>query len=180
MALTLTPLTAMLLSKQITGVPGHAPEKLLLKVLQQIRERAEPSPMSSPTEEEDDSNGTSGGLRKQFRCLRQELFETDREGLVELQELWTKKMTELEKLITRGGSGGRETTQKIEKQMKILDAMLSAKLLALDVESDSIKEELSTLREEMMETNESRLRGEPAAAGKLKSLVEEMKSFRIS
>lgn len=162
----------MLLSKKISEVSSHPPEKLLLKVLQQIQEPIEPT--CSPIEDED-FIGTSVGLRKLFRSLRQELNETDPQELRELHGLWMKKMTELEKVISKGG---RESTQKIRKGMKILALMLTSALSALDIETDPFTKELSVLREEMMMTNESHLRGEPGAQGKLRSLLEEMKSLQ--
>jgi hypothetical protein len=165
----------MLLSKQMSKASdrSQAQERLLVKVVQQNQEA---SKILKRVEKA--VNGISEGLKQSFSQLRQELTAHSEEGisgLAEVKELWEKKIVELEKAVS---SGGTESTKQIEKQMKKLEAMLTAKLLDLDVGSDQIKEELKSLRRDLIETNESRLRGEATAEGKMSLLLEEMKGLQ--
>jgi hypothetical protein len=149
---------------------SQAQERLLVKVVQQNQEN---SKILKRVEKV--VNGISDGLKQSFASLSQELSQDNREGLEEVKELWAKKMTDLERVVL---AGGEESTRQIEKQMKKLEAMLTAKLLDLDVGSDQIKEELKNLRRDLMETNESRLKGEASAEGKLNTILVEMKSLQ--
>jgi hypothetical protein len=149
---------------------SQAQERLLVKVVQQNQEN---SKILKRVEKV--VNGISDGLKQSFASLSQELSQDNREGLEEVKELWAKKMTDLERVVL---AGGEESTKQIEKQMKKLEAMLTAKLLDLDVGSDQIKEELKNLRRDLMETNESRLKGEASAEGKLNTILVEMKSLQ--
>jgi hypothetical protein len=162
----------MLLSRQMSKVSdrSQAQERLLVKVVQQNQEN---SKILKRVEKV--VNGISDGLKQSFASLSQELSQDNREGLEEVKELWAKKMTDLERVVL---AGGEESTKQIEKQMKKLEAMLTAKLLDLDVGSDQIKEELKNLRRDLMETNESRLKGEASAEGKLNTILVEMKSLQ--
>ena len=162
----------MLLSKQMSKVSdrSQAQERLLVKVVQQNQET---SKILKRVEKVVD--GISDGLKKGFMSLSQELSQNNKEGLEEVKELWAKKMNDLEKVVL---AGGEESTKLIEKQMKKLEAMLTAKLLDLDVGSAGISDELKSLRKDLMETNESRLKGEAEAEGKLNSILQEMKSLQ--
>lgn len=162
----------MLLSRQIKSVSNNtqAQERLLVKVVQQNEETTK---LLQRVEKV--VIGITDGLKEGFSGLSKHLSETKEEDLIEIKELWMKKMSELEKIIE---IGGENSSQQIEKQMKKLDAMLSAKLLDLDINSDHIKLELQNIRQELVETNESRLRGEIASDTKLNTILSDLKSLQ--
>jgi hypothetical protein len=163
----------MLLSRQLTKVSdrSQAQERLLVKVVQQNQEAAQ-----IMHRVEKAVVGLSAGLKAGFVGISRELAESNQEGLAEMKELWVKKMSELERIVE---AGGESSTKLIEKEMKKLDIVMSAKLLDMDVASDGISQELKQIRKELVEANESRLRGDGGAAdSKLNTILTELKSLQ--
>lgn len=163
----------MLLSRQIHKVDNRsqAQERLLVKVAQQSDETIEILKRVEVV-----VTGISDGMKLGFHEIRSQLSDLNNtEGLEEVKELWVKKMSDLERVIE---SGGENSSTLIEKQMKKLDAMFTAKLFDLDVASDGIKGELAEIQRQLLEANESRLRGETAAEATLQQILREMKGLQ--
>ena len=167
------PKIGMLLSRQIHKVDdrSQAQERLLVKVVQQNDETVQ-----ILRRVEIVVTGISEGMKIGFQEIGSQLSDLKNpEGLEEVKELWLKKMSDLEKVIA---NGGENSSNLIEKQMKKLDAMFTAKLFDLDVSSEGIKGELQKIQQQLIEANDSRLRGETAAEEKLERILDEMKGLQ--
>jgi 3-dehydroquinate dehydratase len=162
----------MLLSRQIHKVDdrSQAQERLLVKVVQQNEETVE-----ILRRVEEVVIGIADGMKVGFNEIRQELSATNEEGLLEVKELWVKKMGDLEKAIA---TGGEQSTKLVESQMKKLEAMFTAKLFDLDVPCDGIKTELQAIQKQLIEANTARLNGEKSAEKRLETILTELKSLQ--
>jgi hypothetical protein len=162
----------MLLSRQINKVKvqTQAQERLLIKVVEQNEATA-----TILNRVEKHVIGIGQGMKKGFSRIQQDLSNLNNlEGLEEVKELWAKKMNDLEKAIQTGGA---ESTKLIQNQMKKLEVMLSAKLLDLDVNDDEIQNELGIIRQQLIEANNSRLKGEAQSEERLNNILSELKSL---
>jgi GTPase SAR1 family protein len=161
----------MLLSKQLIKVSenSQAQERVLGKVVQQNQETIQ---ILQRVEKAVDK--LSVGLKEGFLGISRELSQTNQEGLSELKELWVKKMSEVERIVEVGGAN---STKLLEKEMKKLDVMLTAKLIDMDINSDGITQELKQIRKTLVDTNERRLKGESTSEAKLNTILTDLKSL---
>lgn len=163
----------MLVSKQITkvNVQSQAQERLLVKV---VKQNEAASKILNNIEKI--VVGISNDIKSGFHNINVELLKMNNmEGLEEVKELWIKRMNDLEKLIQNGGDN---SSQQIENHMKKLEAVLTAKLIDLDVNSDGIKKELQLVRQQIIETNNLRLKGDIQSEEKLLTILNELKGLQ--
>jgi hypothetical protein len=91
-------------------------------------------------------------LRDGFKELRLSLLSAgDEKGLLQLQELWSKRMTKLATLILSARCDEASIVNEIWK----IELALSSQLADLEMESDCVVGELSSLREVILSMRES-------------------------
>jgi GTPase SAR1 family protein len=115
------------------------------------------------------------GLTRGLKEVRGSLLGSgDEAGWVQLQELWANRMTGLEALVLSTSCD----EASIVKEMKKMEAALTAKLIDLDLGPERVVGEVSKLREEIVSINQARVAGKGEAEEKLKKLFEEVKAVR--
>jgi hypothetical protein len=110
-----------------------------------------------------------------FTSVRQELLASSNpEGLMELKDLWLKKMSDLERTL----EGGVCTEAVLDKQMRKIEAMLNAKLLDLDLSVSSMSPQFKEIQQQMQEVLTATRQGEANADQRMGAMLTELKSLQ--
>ena len=121
------------------------------------------------------------GLSKGFGDIRDEMMKlNNEEGLKKVKEEWLNRMTRLEGLIKSSNCDEK----KLSQEMRNLERSLLLKIEDLNMGNkfESIETlmiaELVKVKEELIEANKDRLRGEVETEEKIVLILEELKSIQ--
>lgn len=178
-----TQANTMLLSKQITKASRQADyklqaqERLLQKISQQNEEQSSQLRVVTQTLNriEVATSKITASITAGFSSIGSQLAGNE-EGLAEINELWLKRITDLERIIS---TSGQDVMSKLNLQMDKFEKKFNATLFDLDVDSHAMDNQFKFLREQLADVISAQQRGEDNAERRLQEVMSELKTLNV-